>query len=113
MKCGLWVVAVLASDIYTTSGALTLLIEVGGQRHVIILGDHPIFIEHNKTDPWSQIRDHFLSYCDFWFGRCFAFFFLSGEGARSRRYWCTAALRLIVQPYDEDDDDDYYFLSFS
>jgi hypothetical protein len=44
----------------------------------------------------------------------YSFFFLSGEGPRSRRYGRTAALRLIVQPYDEDedDDDDYYFLSF-
>jgi hypothetical protein len=42
-----------------------------------------------------------------------SFFFLSGEGPRSRRYGRTAALRLLVQPYDEDDDDDYYFLSFS
>jgi hypothetical protein len=35
--------------------------------------------------------------------------FFSGEGPRSRRYGRTAALRLIVQPYDEND----YFLSFS
>jgi hypothetical protein len=35
--------------------------------------------------------------------------FFSGEGPRSRRYGRTAALRLIVQPCDEDD----YFLSFS
>jgi hypothetical protein len=41
-------------------------------------------------------------------------FFLSGEGPRSRCYGRTAAMRLIVQPYDEDeDDDDDYFLSFS
>jgi hypothetical protein len=40
-------------------------------------------------------------------------FFLSGEGPRSRRYGRTAALRLLVQPCDEDEDDDYYFLSFS
>jgi hypothetical protein len=39
--------------------------------------------------------------------------FFSGEGPRSRRYGRTAALRLIVQPCDEDDDDDDYFLSFS
>jgi hypothetical protein len=32
-----------------------------------------------------------------------------GEGPRSRRYGRTAALRLLVQPCDEDDDDDYYF----
>jgi hypothetical protein len=32
------------------------------------------------------------------------------EGPHSRRYGCTAALWLIVQPYDEDDD---CFLSFS
>jgi hypothetical protein len=37
--------------------------------------------------------------------------FFSVEGPRSRRYGRTAALRLIVQPYDEDDDD--YFLSIS
>jgi hypothetical protein len=35
----------------------------------------------------------------------------SGEGPRSRRYGCTAALKDLVQPCDEDDDD--YFLSFS
>jgi hypothetical protein len=35
-----------------------------------------------------------------------------GEGPRSRRYGRTAALRLLVQPCDEDDDY-YYFLSFS
>jgi hypothetical protein len=42
--------------------------------------------------------------------------FFSGEGPRSRRYGRTAAMRLLVQPCDEDDDhddDDYYFLSFS
>jgi hypothetical protein len=38
--------------------------------------------------------------------------FFSDEGPCSRRYGRTAALRLIVQPYDEDEDD-YYFLSFS
>jgi hypothetical protein len=37
--------------------------------------------------------------------------FFSGEGPRSRRYGRTAALRLLVQPCDEDDDDDDYFLS--
>jgi hypothetical protein len=42
----------------------------------------------------------------------------SGEGPRSRRYGRTAALRLLVQPCDEDDDDDDdddgdYFLSIS
>jgi hypothetical protein len=34
--------------------------------------------------------------------------FFSGEGPRSRRYGRTAALRLTVQPYDEDEDDDYF-----
>jgi hypothetical protein len=38
-------------------------------------------------------------------------YFFFGEGPRSRRYGRTAALRLILQPCDEDDDD--YFLSFS
>jgi hypothetical protein len=38
--------------------------------------------------------------------------FLKREGPRSRRYGRTAAMGLIVQPYDEDEDDDY-FLSFS
>jgi hypothetical protein len=38
--------------------------------------------------------------------------FFNGEGPRSRRYERTAAMRLVVQPYDEDEDD-YYFLSFS
>jgi hypothetical protein len=46
---------------------------------------------------------------------CLKAFVFSGEGPRSRRYGRTAALRLIVQPYDDDDDDDDddYFLSFS
>jgi hypothetical protein len=34
---------------------------------------------------------------------------VSAEGPRSRCYGRTAALRLLVQPYDEDD----YFLSLS
>jgi hypothetical protein len=38
--------------------------------------------------------------------------FFSGEGPHSRRYGRTAALRLIVQPCDENDDDDYYFCPF-
>jgi hypothetical protein len=39
-------------------------------------------------------------------------FFLSGEWLlRSRRYGRTAAMRLIVQPYDEDEDDDCPFPS--
>jgi hypothetical protein len=33
-------------------------------------------------------------------------FFFSGDGPHSRRYGRTAALRLLVQPCDEDDDDD-------
>jgi hypothetical protein len=36
----------------------------------------------------------------------------SGEEPRSRRYGRTAAMRLLVQPCDEDEDDGY-FLSFS
>jgi hypothetical protein len=50
------------------------------------------------------------SYMNFTFTSCIVFFLLNGEGPRSRRYGRTAALRLLVQPYDEDDD---YFLSFS
>jgi hypothetical protein len=38
--------------------------------------------------------------------------FFCGEGPYSRRYGRAAALRLILQPCDENDDDDY-FLSFS
>jgi hypothetical protein len=37
---------------------------------------------------------------------------VSGEGPRSRRYGRTAALRLLVQTYDENEDDDYYFYLF-
>jgi hypothetical protein len=33
----------------------------------------------------------------------YRYFFFGGEGARSRSYGCTAALRLIVQLCDEDD----------
>jgi hypothetical protein len=39
-------------------------------------------------------------------------FFFSDEGPRSRRYGRTAALRLLVQPCDEDDDDDYDYYFF-
>jgi hypothetical protein len=38
-------------------------------------------------------------------------FFFVGEGPRSRCYGRTAALRLIVQPCDEDDDDDEQFFT--
>jgi hypothetical protein len=40
------------------------------------------------------------------------FFYFNGDGPRSRHYGHTAAMGLLVQPYDEDEDDDY-FLSFS
>jgi hypothetical protein len=33
------------------------------------------------------------------------YFFLRGEGPRSRCYGRTTALRLFVQPYDEDEDE--------
>jgi hypothetical protein len=36
-------------------------------------------------------------------------FFLHGEGSRSRCYGRTTALRLLVQPYDEDEDEDEQF----
>jgi hypothetical protein len=40
-------------------------------------------------------------------------FFFCGEGPRSRSYGLTAALRLIVQPCDEDEEkDDQFFLFF-
>ena len=39
------------------------------------------------------------------------FIFLVGEGPRSRCYGRTAALRLIVQPCDEDEDDDEQFFT--
>jgi hypothetical protein len=38
-----------------------------------------------------------------------SFFGGDSEGPRSRRYGRTAALKLLVQPCDEDDDDYYYF----
>jgi hypothetical protein len=38
--------------------------------------------------------------------------FFCREGPRSRRYVRKAAMRLIVQPYDEDERDDYYFCHF-
>ena len=40
-------------------------------------------------------------------------FFFCGEGPRSRSYGRTAALRLIMQPYDEDEEqDDQFFFIF-
>jgi hypothetical protein len=38
--------------------------------------------------------------CHYLFLFSFSFLFFSGEGPRSRRYGRTAAMRLIVQPYD-------------
>jgi hypothetical protein len=38
--------------------------------------------------------------------------FFSGEGPCSRHYGRTAAMRLLVQPCDEDEDDDYFFVLF-
>jgi hypothetical protein len=35
-------------------------------------------------------------------------FLLHGEGPRSRCYGRTAALRLFVQPYDEDEDEQFF-----
>jgi hypothetical protein len=40
------------------------------------------------------------------------FFFFCGEGPRSRSYGRTAALRLIVQPCDEDEEKDDKFFYF-
>jgi hypothetical protein len=37
--------------------------------------------------------------------------FLHGEGPRSRCYGRTTALRLFVQPCDEDEDEDEQFLT--
>jgi hypothetical protein len=39
-------------------------------------------------------------------------FLLGGEGPRSRCYGRTAALRLIVQPCDEDEEKGDHFFSF-
>jgi hypothetical protein len=39
-------------------------------------------------------------------------FLLIDEGPRSRHYGRTAALRLIVQPCDEDGNDYYFFVLF-
>jgi hypothetical protein len=40
------------------------------------------------------------------------FFFLNGEGPRSRCYGRTTALRLFVQPYD-DEDEQFFLTSFT
>jgi hypothetical protein len=40
-------------------------------------------------------------------------FFLYGEGSRSRCYGRTTALRLFVQPYDEDEDEQFLLPSFT
>jgi hypothetical protein len=34
-------------------------------------------------------------------------FFLNGEGPRSRCYGRTTALRLFMQPYDEEEDEQF------
>jgi hypothetical protein len=51
----------------------------------------------------AQDRDQWRS------RKCRGFF--KGEGPRSRYYEITAALRLLVQPFDENEDD-YYFCPF-
>jgi hypothetical protein len=44
---------------------------------------------------------------------CFQIFSFCGEGPRSRSYGLNAALRLIVQPCDEDEEkDDQFFFTF-
>jgi hypothetical protein len=58
---------------------------------------------HTYTTVYYSIKAYIYIYS-------IVFFFC--EGPRSRRYGRTAAMRLLVQPCDEDDDDDYYFLSF-
>jgi hypothetical protein len=40
-------------------------------------------------------------------------FFLHDEGPRSRCYERTTALRLFVQPYDEDEDEQFFLPSFT
>jgi hypothetical protein len=40
-------------------------------------------------------------------------FFLHGKGPRSRYYGRTTALRLLVQPYDEDEDEQFFLPSFT
>jgi hypothetical protein len=41
------------------------------------------------------------------------FLFVRGEGPRSRCYGRTAALRLLVQPYDEDEEEQFFLPSFT
>jgi hypothetical protein len=59
----------------------------------------------NKLDPVFPSVESFLG-----INKCGTLFF-SGEGPHSRHYGRTAALRLIVQPYDEDELDDYFLSS--
>jgi hypothetical protein len=40
-------------------------------------------------------------------------FFLHGEEPRSRCYGRTAALKLFVQPCDEDEDEQFFLPSFT
>jgi hypothetical protein len=40
-------------------------------------------------------------------------FLLHGEGPRSRCYGRITALRLFVEPYDEDEDEQFFLPSFT
>jgi hypothetical protein len=40
-------------------------------------------------------------------------FFLHGEGPRSICYGRNTALRLFLQPYDEDEDEQFFLPSFT
>jgi hypothetical protein len=53
--------------------------------------------------PWRRRLVAYLSPPGFDLG-----FFLHGEGPRSRCYGRTTALRLFVQPYDEDEHEQFF-----
>jgi hypothetical protein len=44
---------------------------------------------------------------------CIYIYILHGEGPRSRCYGRTTALRLFVQPCDEDEDEHFFLPSFT
>jgi hypothetical protein len=61
------------------------------------------FKSHTNSQNLVQLIVASLTY-----GQLVFFFFLIDDGPRRRRYGRIAALKLIVQPCDEDEDYDYF-----
>jgi hypothetical protein len=67
-----------------------------------------IQMDHMKLHTGSNSNPLKKSTVTFFYFLFIIIFFLHGEGPRSRCYGHTTALRLFVQPYDEDEDEQFF-----